>query len=147
PFGPQWHPRFKRWCDDYFFLKHRGEARGVGGIFFDDFAEPDFGGAFALTRSVGEAFLGAYDPIVERNHDRYATDEQLSVQLYRRGRYVEFSLVYDRGTRFGRQSGGRTEPILGSTPPLARWAYDWTPEPGSREAALTEGFLVPREWV
>ena len=147
PFGPQWHRRFKRWCDDYFFLKHRGEARGVGGIFFDDLAEPDFDGAFALTRSVGEAFLDAYVPIVERNHDRGWTDEQRAFQLYRRGRYVEFNLVYDRGTLFGLQSGGRAESILVSMPPLARWAYDWTPEPDSPEAALTERFLVPREWV
>lgn len=147
PFGPRWHLRFKRWCDEYFFIKHRGEARGVGGIFFDDLAEPDFDSAFALTRSVGDAFLGAYVPIVERNHDRIATDEQRSFQLYRRGRYVEFNLVYDRGTLFGLQSNGRTESILVSMPPLARWAYDWAPEPGSPEAALTEHYLVPREWV
>ena len=147
PFGPQWYPRFKRWCDDYFFIRHRNETRGVGGIFFDDLSEPDFEGAFNLTRSVGEAFLGAYVPIVERNQDRYATEEQRAFQLYRRGRYVEFNLVYDRGTLFGLQSGGRTESILVSMPPLARWAYDWSPEPGSPEAELTERFLVPREWV
>jgi len=147
PFGPHWYPRFKRWCDDYFYIRHRKEARGVGGIFFDDLSEPDFEGAFNLTRSVGEAFLGAYVPIVERNQDRYATEEQRAFQLYRRGRYVEFNLVYDRGTLFGLQSGGRTESILVSMPPLARWAYDWSPEPGSPEAELTERFLVPREWV
>jgi coproporphyrinogen III oxidase len=147
PFGPQWHPRFKRWCDEYFFVRHRQEARGVGGLFFDDLNEPDFATAFALTRSVGEAFCDAYAPIVERNHERPWNEAQRQFQLYRRGRYVEFNLVYDRGTLFGLQSGGRTESILVSMPPLARWAYDWTPDPGSPEAALTERYLVPREWV
>ncbi len=147
PFGADLHARYKRWCDEYFHLRHRGEARGVGGVFFDDLAEPDFDGAFALTRAVGEAFLDAYAPIVERNRERSWTERERAFQLYRRGRYVEFNLVYDRGTLFGLQSGGRTESILVSMPPLARWAYDWHPEPGSPEAALYESFLPPRDWA
>ena len=147
PFGADVHARYKRWCDEYFHLCHRGEARGVGGVFFDDLAEPDFDGAFALTRAVGEAFLDAYAPIVERNRERSWTERERAFQLYRRGRYVEFNLVYDRGTLFGLQSGGRTESILVSMPPLARWAYDWHPEPGSPEAALYESFLPPRDWA
>ncbi|MEZ5729880.1 MAG: oxygen-dependent coproporphyrinogen oxidase [Burkholderiaceae bacterium] len=145
--GEHLHPRFKAWCDDYFFLKHRNEARGVGGIFFDDLSEPHFDGAFAITRSVGEAFLDAYRPIVERRRERPWSERERAFQLYRRGRYVEFNLVFDRGTLFGLQSGGRTESILVSMPPLARWAYDWHPEPGSPEARLTEEFLKARAWV
>ena len=146
PFGPGWHPRFKKWCDEYFFLKHRNEARGVGGIFYDDLNEPGFERSFALTRSVGDAFLDAYAPIVERHRDEPYGERARDFQAYRRGRYVEFNLVYDRGTLFGLQSGGRTESILCSMPPLARWRYDWHPESGSPEARLRE-FLVPRDWV
>ena len=146
PFGEHWHPRFKKWCDDYFFLKHRNEARGVGGIFFDDLNEPGFERSFALTRSVGDAFVEAYAPIVVRHRDEPWGERERDFQAWRRGRYVEFNLVYDRGTLFGLQSGGRTESILCSMPPLARWRYDWHPEPGSPEARLHE-FLVPRDWV
>ncbi len=147
PFGDHWHPRFKKWCDEYFFLKHRKEARGVGGIFFDDLAEPGFDTAFALTRSVGDAFTKAYVPIVERNKGHEYGERERNFQLYRRGRYVEFNLVFDRGTTFGLQSGGRTESILVSMPPLARWQYDWAPEPGSPEARLYTDFLPPRNWL
>ncbi len=146
PFGAHWHPHFKKWCDDYFFLKHRNEARGVGGIFFDDLNEPGFERAFALTRSVGDAFVDAYAPIVLRRRDHPYGERERDFQAYRRGRYVEFNLVFDRGTLFGLQSGGRTESILCSMPPLARWRYDWRPEPGSPEARLHE-FLVPRDWA
>ena len=146
PFGEHYHPRFKKWCDEYFFLPHRGEPRGVGGVFFDDLNEPGFETSFALTRSVAEAFIPAYVPSVERNRDRAYGERERDFQLYRRGRYVEFNLVYDRGTLFGLQSGGRTESILVSMPPLARWRYDWHPEPGSDEARLAK-FLTPREWV
>jgi coproporphyrinogen III oxidase len=146
PFGADHHARFKKWCDDYFYLKHRGEARGVGGIFFDDLNAPDFERAFALVRSVGDAFLGAYAPIVERRRDLPYGERERDFQAWRRGRYVEFNLVYDRGTLFGLQSGGRAESILCSMPPLARWRYDWRPQPGSPEARLNE-FLVPRDWV
>lgn len=141
------HPRFKQWCDTYFFLKHRNEPRGVGGIFFDDFAERDFDYSFALMQSVGDAFLPAYLPILERRKGLAFTERERKFQAYRRGRYVEFNLVWDRGTLFGLQSGGRTESILMSLPPLARWQYDWTPEPGSPEAKLYTDFLVVREWV
>lgn len=146
PFGAQWYPKFKTWCDEYFFLKHRNETRGVGGIFFDDLNEPDFDTAFALTRSVGDAFLPAYLPIIERRQGMAYGERERKFQAYRRGRYVEFNLVYDRGTLFGLQSGGRTESVLMSMPPQARWEYCYTPEPGSPEARLYE-FLVPREWV
>ena len=146
PFGEHYHPRFKKWCDEYFFLPHRGEPRGVGGVFFDDLSEPGFETSFALTRSVAEAFIPAYLPIVEGNRDRTYTERERDFQLYRRGRYVEFNLVYDRGTLFGLQSGGRTESILVSMPPLAKWRYDWHPEPDSPEGRLAE-FLRPREWV
>jgi coproporphyrinogen III oxidase len=147
PFGADYHPRFKRWCDDYFHLRHRGEARGIGGIFFDDLADRDFDFSFALTRSVGEKFLPAYLPIVEkRRHTPYGERER-AFQAYRRGRYVEFNLVYDRGTLFGLQSGGRTESILVSMPPRAEWRYDWQPEPGSPEEKLYTEFLKPRDWV
>ena len=147
PFGPQLHPRFKAWCDEYFHLKHRGEARGVGGLFFDDFSEPSFDGAFGLTRSVGDAFLEAYAPIVERRRDTPYGERERDFQAYRRGRYVEFNLVFDRGTLFGLQSGGRTESILMSMPPIVRWRYDWAPAAGTPEARLYEEFLVPRDWV
>jgi len=147
PFGADFHPRFKVWCDRYFFLKHRGEPRGVGGIFFDDLSAPDFATCFALTRSVGDHFIEAYRPIVERRRDLPFGARERDFQAYRRGRYVEFNLVYDRGTLFGLQSGGRTESILMSLPPVVKWRYDWAPEPGTPEARLYEVFLVPRDWV
>jgi coproporphyrinogen III oxidase len=147
PFGADLHPRFKDWCDRYFFLKHRGEPRGVGGIFFDDFNSPDFVTCFALTRSVGDHFIEAYRPIVERRRDLPFGERERDFQAYRRGRYVEFNLVYDRGTLFGLQSGGRTESILMSLPPVVKWRYDWRPEPGTPEARLYDVFLVPRDWV
>jgi len=147
PFGPDYHPRFKKACDQYFFLKHRGEARGVGGIFFDDFSEIGFEKSFALTRSVGDAFLDAYLPIVRRNVDRPYSERERDFQAYRRGRYVEFNLVFDRGTLFGLQSGGRTESILVSMPPIVKWRYNWQPEAGSPEARLYEHYLPAREWV
>lgn len=147
PFGDDIYPRFKRWCDDYFHLKHRGEARGVGGLFFDDLNAPDFEQSFALMRAVGDSYLSAYRPIVSRRKHLAYGERERSFQLYRRGRYVEFNLVYDRGTLFGLQTGGRTESILMSLPPLVRWDYNWQPEPGSAEAALYTDFLPPRDWV
>ena len=147
PFGPDWHPRFKRWCDEYFHLKHRGEPRGVGGIFFDDLSEPGFDTSFALLRSVGDHFLDAYVPIVERRRQLGYGARERDFQAYRRGRYVEFNLVYDRGTLFGLQSGGRTESILMSLPPIVKWRYDWRPAPGTPEARLYEVFLQPRDWA
>ena len=147
PFGPHHHPRFKKWCDDYFFLKHRNEPRGIGGIFFDDLNQGGFDASFALTRTVGDAFLPAYAPIVERRRALPFGERERDFQAWRRGRYVEFNLVFDRGTLFGLQSGGRTESILMSMPPLARWRYDWQPEPGSAGARLAEVFLVPRDWA
>jgi len=147
PFGATLYPRFKAWCDEYFVLKHRGEPRGIGGIFFDDVAEPGFEPAFAMLRSVGDAFLGAYLPIVERRRALPYGERERDFQAYRRGRYVEFNLVWDRGTLFGLQSGGRTEAILMSMPPLAAWRYDWTPQEGTAEAALTRDFLRPRDWL
>lgn len=147
PFGSDKYPRFKSWCDDYFFLKHRNEARGVGGIFFDDFAEGGFDHGFALMQAVGNAFLPAYLPIVQRRHGLPWGERETAFQRYRRGRYVEFNLVWDRGTHFGLQSGGRTESILLSMPPHASWAYQFQPQPGSPEAALTEHFLPRRDWV
>lgn len=147
PFGSHLHPRFKTWCDDYFFLKHRNEPRGVGGIFFDDYSEPDFPTAFALTRSVGDAFLPAYAPIVERRRAHPYGEREREFQAYRRGRYVEFNLVFDRGTLFGLQSGGRTESILVSMPPRVSWRYNWHPEPGTPEARLYDVFLKPKDWV
>ena len=146
-FGPAYYPRFKQACDEYFFLEHRGEARGIGGIFFDDFAELGFERSFELMRAVGDAFLPAYLPIVERNRDTPYGERERDFQALRRGRYVEFNLVFDRGTLFGLQSGGRTEAILMSMPPLAAWRYDWQPEPGSPEARLTTDFLPPRDWL
>ena len=145
--APTCYPRFKRWCDDYFFLKHRSEPRGIGGIFFDDFDEGGFERAFALTRSVGDHFLAAYLPILERRRDTPYGERERDFQAYRRGRYVEFNLVWDRGTLFGLQSGGRTEAILMSMPPLANWRYDWAPEPGTPEAQLYTDFLPARDWL
>ena len=147
PFGAGQHAQFKAWCDRYFFLKHRNEPRGVGGIFFDDLNQPDFDTCFALTQSVGNRFIPAYEPIIaRRKHTPYGERER-DFQAYRRGRYVEFNLVYDRGTLFGLQSGGRTEAILMSLPPVVKWRYDWKPEPGSAEARLYSDFLIAREWV
>ena len=147
PFGDDKYPRFKQWCDEYFFLKHRNEQRGVGGIFFDDFAELGFDQSLAMVQSVGDAFLGAYLPVVERRVGMDYGERERAFQLYRRGRYVEFNLVWDRGTHFGLQSGGRTESILLSMPPLASWAYQRVPAEGSPEAALTERYLQRRDWV
>jgi coproporphyrinogen III oxidase len=147
PFGAQYHPRFKRWCDEYFYLKHRQEPRGVGGVFFDDFNEVDFDFSFRLMRGVGDRFLDAYRPIVERRRDLPYGERERDFQAYRRGRYVEFNLVFDRGTLFGLQSGGRTESILMSLPPVVKWRYDWQPAPGSPEARLYTDFLRPREWA
>ncbi|PAU82010.1 oxygen-dependent coproporphyrinogen oxidase [Halovibrio salipaludis] len=141
-----WH-RFRQWCDDYFHLKHRGEQRGIGGLFFDDYNEGSFEHSFELMRSIGDSYLPAYVPIVEaRRHTPYGERER-QFQLYRRGRYVEFNLVYDRGTLFGLQSGGRTESILMSLPPLVRWDYNWQPESGTPEARLSDYFLQPRNWL
>ena len=147
PFGEEYYPRFKQWCDRYFYLKHRAEPRGVGGIFFDDFAERDFDFAFGLARAVGDHFLTAYAPIVERRRSARYGERERDFQAYRRGRYVEFNLVYDRGTLFGLQSGGRTESILMSMPPRAAWRYDWRPAPGSEEETLYRDFLRPRDWA
>jgi coproporphyrinogen III oxidase len=147
PFGADYYPRFKSWCDRYFHLKHRNEPRGIGGIFFDDLAERDFEFSFRLVRSVGDAFPGAYLPILERRKAMPFGQRQREFQLYRRGRYVEFNLVYDRGTLFGLQSGGRTESILVSLPPHATWRYDWNAEPGSPEEKLYTDFLRHRDWV
>jgi coproporphyrinogen III oxidase len=147
PFGPEAYPRFKRWCDEYFFLKHRGETRGVGGLFFDDISEGGFERCFAFLRGVGDHYLDAYLPIVQRRKATPYGERERDFQLYRRGRYVEFNLVYDRGTLFGLQSGGRTESILMSLPPLVRWRYDWKPEAGSPEEALYRDFLKPRDWL
>ncbi len=147
PFGTDHHPRFKQWCDRYFFLKHRNEPRGVGGIFFDDLSEPDFTTAFALTRSVGDHFLPAYAPIIKRRRDLPYGERERDFQAYRRGRYVEFNLVHDRGTLFGLQSGGRTESILMSLPPVVHWRYDWQPQPGTPEARLYTDFLPVKDWI
>ncbi|MDT8384036.1 MAG: oxygen-dependent coproporphyrinogen oxidase [Gammaproteobacteria bacterium] len=146
PFGPEVYPRYKKWCDDYFFLKHRGETRGVGGLFFDDLNEWGFDKSFAFMRSVGDHYLEAYRPIVaRRKHTEYGERER-DFQLYRRGRYVEYNLVYDRGTLFGLQTGGRTESILMSLPPLVKWRYNWRPDAGSPEAVLYDDYLHPRDW-
>ena len=147
PFGAETHARFKKWCDEYFYLKHRKEARGVGGIFFDDLSEPDFDTCFALARSVGDHLVDAYVPIVERRKDLPFGEVERDFQAYRRGRYVEFNLVYDRGTLFGLQSGGRTESILMSLPPVVKWRYDWKPEAGTPEAKLYTDFLAARDWI
>jgi coproporphyrinogen III oxidase len=146
PFGDDLHPRFKLWCDEYFHLRHRNEPRGVGGIFFDDLAAPDFDTCFGIVRSVGDHLLPAYLPIVARRKDIAFGERERDFQAYRRGRYVEFNLVYDRGTLFGLQSGGRAESILMSLPPVVKWRYDWKPAPGTPEARLYEVFLVPRDW-
>ena len=147
PFGSEIYPEFKAWCDDYFYLKHRDEPRGVGGLFFDDLNRFDFDTSFALMRSVGDAYVPAYQPILARRKDHDYGERERQFQLYRRGRYVEFNLVYDRGTIFGLQSGGRTESILMSLPPLVRWDYDYHPEPDSAEIELYQKFLIHREWV
>ncbi|MBX3659478.1 MAG: oxygen-dependent coproporphyrinogen oxidase [Ramlibacter sp.] len=147
PFGADKYPRFKTWCDEYFYLKHRDEQRGVGGIFFDDFSELGPERSLVMMQAVGDAFTGAYLPIVQRRRDMPYGAREREFQTYRRGRYVEFNLVWDRGTHFGLQSGGRTESILLSMPPLVSWAYQRRPEPGSAEEALTSRFLVRREWV
>jgi coproporphyrinogen III oxidase len=147
PFGADVHARYKKWCDDYFFLKHRNEARGVGGIFFDDLSEGGFDRCFALTRAVGNSFTAAYLPIIERRRETPYGERERDFQAYRRGRYVEFNLVWDRGTLFGLQSGGRTESILMSLPPIVKWRYNWQPEAGSAEARLYTDFLPPRDWL
>ncbi len=147
PFGPDVYGDFKRWCDDYFFLKHRNEPRGIGGLFFDDLNEWGFERCFQFMKSVGDHYLPAYQPLVERRKHAEYGERERQFQLYRRGRYVEFNLVYDRGTLFGLQSGGRTESILMSLPPLVQWRYDWHPTPGSPEAELHELFLQPRDWL
>jgi coproporphyrinogen III oxidase len=147
PFGADKYLRFKAWCDEYFFLKHRNEPRGVGGVFFDDFNEGSFEEGFAMMRAVGDAFVPAYLPIVQRRRETAYGETQRDFQAYRRGRYVEFNLVWDRGTHFGLQSGGRTESILLSMPPLASWSYQHVPVPDSPEAALYSRFLVPRDWA
>lgn len=146
PFGDDVYPRFKQWCDDYFYLKHRNEARGIGGLFFDDLNEWGFERCFDFVKAIGTSYLPAYLPIVARNRQRQYSDQQRAFQLYRRGRYVEFNLVYDRGTLFGLQSGGRTESILMSLPPVVNWRYNYQPEPGSAEAELNE-YLKPRDWL
>jgi coproporphyrinogen III oxidase len=146
-FGNDIYPRFKKWCDDYFFLKHRNEARGIGGLFFDDFNELGFEQSFALLRAIGDSYIDAYQPILNQRKNTPYNEQHKQFQLYRRGRYVEFNLVYDRGTLFGLQSGGRTESILMSLPPTVKWQYNWQPEPGSREAELTEKFLPHRDWA
>ena len=147
PFGADKYPRFKQWCDEYFFLKHRNEPRGIGGIFFDDFTELGDAQGFALMRAVGDAFIAAYRPIVRRRRGTAYGEAERDFQAYRRGRYVEFNLVWDRGTHFGLHGGGRTESILMSMPPVATWRYDWQPAPGSAEARLYSDFLRPRDWV
>jgi coproporphyrinogen III oxidase len=147
PFGKDTYNKYKTWCDEYFYIKHRNEQRGIGGLFFDDLNEKGFTESFAFMRSVGNHYIDAYLPIVQRRKNKPYTDEQRDFQLYRRGRYVEFNLVYDRGTLFGLQSGGRTEAILMSLPPVVKWRYDWHPEPGTQEAELYELFLKPRDWL
>jgi len=147
PFGAGLHPQFKAWCDRYFFLKHRNEPRGIGGVFFDDFSEGGFDRAFRMTQGLGDAFLTAYLPVLQRRKDMPYAERERDFQAYRRGRYVEFNLVFDRGTLFGLQSGGRTESILMSLPPVVKWRYDWHPEPGTPEAMLYTDFLTGRDWV
>ena len=147
PFGDDVYPKLKKWCDDYFYLKHRDETRGAGGLFFDDLNEDGFEHCFAFLQSVGNSYIDAYVPIVKRRQNTPYGERERDFQLYRRGRYVEFNLVYDRGTLFGLQSGGRTESILMSLPPLVKWRYNWQPEPGSDEAKLYEIFLKPQDWL
>ena len=146
-FGEAVYPKYKKWCDDYFYIKHRQEPRGIGGLFFDDLNEWGYEKCFAFMQSVGDHFLKAYLPIIERRKDIVYGERERNFQLYRRGRYVEFNLVYDRGTLFGLQSGGRTESILMSLPPEVRWQYNWQPEAGTPEAELYEKFLRPRDWI
>ena len=146
PFGEDVYPRYKKWCDEYFYLKHRNETRGVGGLFFDDLNDWGFERSFEFMRTIGDSYLPAYLPIVQRRKNTAYADRERAFQLYRRGRYVEFNLVYDRGTLFGLQSGGRTESILMSLPPVVHWRYNWQPETGSAEAALTD-YLTPRDWL
>lgn len=147
PFGESVYADYKKWCDEYFFLKHRNEPRGVGGLFFDDLNAWGFERSFAFMQSVGDSYCQAYVPIIKRRKDTPFGEREKNFQLYRRGRYVEFNLVYDRGTLFGLQTGGRTESILMSLPPLVRWEYNWTPAPGTAEAALYERYLMARDWV
>ena len=147
PFGDDIYPKLKTWCDDYFYLKHRDETRGAGGLFFDDLNEGGFEHCFNFLQSIGDSFTQSYVPIIERRKDMPFGDRERDFQLYRRGRYVEFNLVYDRGTLFGLQSGGRTESILMSLPPLVKWRYNWQPEPGTDEAKLYEIFLKPQDWL
>ncbi len=147
PFGDDCYPRLKKWCDEYFYLKHRKEPRGIGGVFFDDLNQPDFSTCFNLTQRVGEHFLAAYLPILERRKDTSYGDRERDFQAYRRGRYVEFNLVWDRGTLFGLQTGGRTESILMSLPPIVKWRYDWKPVAGSAEDKLYTDFLIAKDWV
>ncbi len=147
PFGDDKYARYKKWCDEYFFLKHRNETRGVGGLFFDDVNETGFADSFAFIRSVADSFLPAYLPIVAARKEQPFGEREREFQLYRRGRYVEFNLLYDRGTLFGLQSGGRTESILMSLPPRVRWRYNWQPEPGSAEERLYTDYLRPRDWL
>ncbi len=147
PFGQEYYPRFKKWCDDYFFMPHREEHRGVGGLFFDDFNELGFEKSFEFVKAVGQAYIDAYTPIVAKRKELEYSQQQREFQLYRRGRYVEFNLVYDRGTLFGLQSKGRTEAILMSLPPLVSWRYDWSPEENTEEAKLYTDYLVPRDWI
>lgn len=147
PFGEDMYPRYKKWCDEYFFLKHRSEPRGIGGLFFDDLNEGGFARCFGFMTSVGDQYINAYLPIVARRKNTPYGERERDFQLYRRGRYVEFNLVYDRGTLFGLQSGGRTESILMSLPPLVKWRYNWRPDPGTPEARLYEVFLKPRDWL
>lgn len=146
-FGEECYPRFKQWCDDYFYLRHRNEPRGIGGLFFDDLNEWDFATCFRFMQSVGNHYIPAYLPIIQRQKDHPYDEPQRDFQLYRRGRYVEFNLVFDRGTLFGLQSGGRTESILMSLPPLVKWRYNWQPDPDSEEALLYERYLQPRDWL
>jgi len=146
-FGPEVYPRFKKWCDDYFFLKHRNEPRGIGGLFFDDLNEGGFDQCFGFMRSVGDHYIDAYLPIVQKRRNTAYGERERNFQLYRRGRYVEFNLVYDRGTLFGLQTGGRTESILMSLPPVVNWRYNWKPEAGTAEAALYETYLKPTDWL
>ena len=147
PFGDELYPRFKTWCDDYFYIKHRQEARGIGGLFFDDYHEQGFDHSFSLMQSIGDHFIKAYAPIVERRQSLPFHQREKNFQLYRRGRYVEFNLIYDRGTLFGLQSGGRTESILMSLPPEVHWQYNWKPEVNSAEATLYTDYLPPRDWL
>jgi len=147
PFGADYYLRFKKWCDEYFFLKHRNETRGIGGLFFDDLHEQNFETCLGFMQSVGDHYISAYLPIVQKRKATAYGERERDFQLYRRGRYVEFNLVYDRGTLFGLQSGGRTESILMSLPPLVKWRYNWQPEPGTPEARLYDVFLRPRDWL